>query len=135
MWPNCQETVANDSIIKIGNFILIICSLKVRVKRDPPGSPPESLPSLPLVSTCDESGQYRYDRERDGKPVGSYKREDGSCSATVLNFDLPFAMALHHGQVLVKIEGQMPIEANIKLHGIEDTGKNFIHREEHVRRI
>ena len=44
-------------------------------------------------------------------------------------------MALHHGQVLVKIEGQMPIEANIKLHGIEDTGKNFIHREEHVRRI
>ena len=63
--------------------------------------------------------------------MGSYKREDGSCSATVLNFDLPFAMALHHGQVLVKIEGQMPIEAIIKLHGIEDTGKNFIHREEH----
>ena len=83
-----------------------------------------------LSSTCDESIQYIYGRELHGPLVGSYRFEDSYCvrtspsEQTDLNFDLPFAMSLHHGQVIVKIEAsQIQSRGIIKLQGIEDTGK------------
>ena len=101
----------------ISNFIFILYPLKVRVKKDPKES--QTL----LASTCDESTQYG--REQQGHLVGSYRFEDSHCVATALNFDLPFAMSLHHGQVIVKIQASSQIQSRgiIKLQGIEDTGK------------
>ena len=102
-------------------------ALKVRVKKDPKES------QTSLASTCDESAQYG--REQQGHLVGSYRFEDSYCVATALNFDLPFAMSLHHGQVIVKIAGsQMQSRGiikfeTIKLQGIEDIGKTFISKD------
>ena len=111
----------------ISNFIFILYPLKVRVKKDPKES------QTSLASTCDESTQYG--REQQGHLVGSYRFEDSHCVATALNFDLPFAMSLHHGQVIVKIAGsQMQSRGiikfeTIKLQGIEDIGKTFISKD------
>ena len=111
----------------ISNFIFILYPLKVRVKKDPKES--QTL----LASTCDESTQYG--REQQGHLVGSYRFEDSHCVATALNFDLPFAMSLHHGQVIVKIAGSQLRSRGIikfetiKLQGIEDIGKTFISKD------
>ena len=111
----------------ISNFIFILYPLKVRVKKDPKES------QTSLASTCDESTQYG--REQQGHLVGSYRFEDSYCVAPALNFDLPFAMSLHHGQVIVKIAGsQMQSRGiikfeTIKLQGIEDIGKTFISKD------
>ena len=94
-----------------------------------------------LSSTCDESIQYIYGRELHGHLVGSYRFEDSYCvrtspsEQTDLNFDLPFAMSLHHGQVIVKIAGSQTQSRGIikfetiKLQGIEDIGKTFISKD------
>ena len=111
----------------ISNLIFILFPLKIRVKKDPKES------QTSLASTCDESTQYG--REQQGHLVGSYIFEDSYCVATALNFDLPFAMSLHHGQVIVKIAGsQMQSRGiikfeTIKLQGIEDIGKTFISKD------
>ena len=105
--------------------MFILFPLKVRVKEDPKES------QTSLSSTCDESIQYIYGPELHGHLVGSYRFEDSYCvrtspsEQTDLNFDLPFAMSLHHGQVIVKIQASSQIQSRgtIKLQGIEDTGK------------
>ena len=76
--------------------------------------------------TCSES--IDYTREREGHLVGSFTKEDvyAYCLATALNFDLPFGMIFHHGQVLVKIRGHIQELPVIKIQGIEDTSKNLI---------
>ena len=128
MWLNFWQNVVQLPIIVTSATSSSSSSpLKVRVKKDPKES--QTL----LASTCDESTQYG--REQQGHLVGSYRFEDSHCVATALNFDLPFAMSLHHGQVIVKIAGsQMQSRGiikfeTIKLQGIEDIGKTFISKD------
>ena len=134
MWLNFWQNVVQLPIIVTSATSSSSSSpLKVRVKKDPKES------QTSLASTCDESTQYG--REQQGHLVGSYRFEDSYCARsspsveTALNFDLPFAMSLHHGQVIVKIAGsQMQSRGiikfeTIKLQGIEDIGKTFISKD------
>ena len=86
--------------------------------------PEEREAGCPLVSTCDEAGRSIYGLETDGRLVATFKKEDNPnrvCLAPSWNFDLPFADGFDHGQVLVKIIGNIEAPPPVKIYGIADT--------------